>query len=142
LWGGWIAALGFGLIVAAGVLLNSAVFYGGVVLLGTGTGLSTVSNLSLMLDMTAPGKVGLFIGAWGMANAFSRLTGSLLSAVVRDLVVQVAGDPLLGYLTVFSMLGAFMLISLTMLQRIDVANFRRQAGAPGLVERAALASES
>jgi BCD family chlorophyll transporter-like MFS transporter len=70
--GGWVALVGFVLIAASGILVGQRIFYIGVVLLGVGTGLSTVSNLSLMLDMTTAGKVGLFIGAWGMANAFSR----------------------------------------------------------------------
>jgi BCD family chlorophyll transporter-like MFS transporter len=82
--GGIVALLGFIFIAASGVWVNTVVFYTGVILLGTGTGLSTVSNLSLMLDMTTAEKVGLFIGAWGMANAASRLIGSLISGAVRD----------------------------------------------------------
>ena len=140
--GGAIALLGFLLIILSGFVLSLPVFYTGVILLGAGTGLSTVSNLSLMLDMTTPGSVGLYIGAWGMANAFSRLTGSLLSGIVRDLVTQVS-SPLLGYLSVFSILAVFMLVSLLLLQRVDVSLFQRRAQSElSLIERAALASEA
>src|SRR3990170_3867571 len=82
-WGGWVALLGFGMISLSGVIVNQGLFYFGVVMLGLGTGLATVSNLSLMLDMTTAGNVGLFIGAWGMANAISRLLGSVLGGAVR-----------------------------------------------------------
>jgi BCD family chlorophyll transporter-like MFS transporter len=140
-WGGGLALVGFISIAASGVLVNSVVFYSGVILLGTGTGLSTVSNLSLMLDMTTDTKIGLFIGAWGMANAASRLIGALLSGVVRDLLTQVLQDPVLAYVSVFSILALLLLISLIILRRIDVTVFRREAETRTVIERAALASD-
>lgn len=141
--GGWGALAGFVLIAASGALLNKSVFYGGVVLLGVGTGLSTVSNLSLMLDMTTAGKVGLFIGAWGMANAFSRLAGSVLGGAVRDLVAQQTGSPVYGYIAVFAIMAGIMLTSLILLQQINVRAFRTQAdGDLPLVERTAMAGDA
>ncbi|UCD98921.1 MAG: BCD family MFS transporter [Chloroflexota bacterium] len=140
-WGGGTALLGFILIAASGILLNSTVFYLGVILLGGGTGLSTVSNLSLMLDMTTATKVGLFIGAWGMANAVSRLFGSLLSGVVRDVLTRVFQDPVLAYVSVFSILALLLLISLIILRRIDVRAFRRKAETISMGEKAAMAGD-
>jgi BCD family chlorophyll transporter-like MFS transporter len=140
-WGGVVALFGFVLIATSGLILNTAVFYSGVVLLGIGTGLSTVSNLSLMLDMTTAAKVGLFIGAWGMANAVSRLIGSLMSGSARDVLSQILQNPTLAYVSVFYLLAVLLLISLFILRRIDVAAFRQKAGEPSVMERAALASE-
>ena len=136
--GGLVALAGFVLIVASGVTRSLAVFYAGIVLLGTGTGLSTVSNLSLMLDMTTEGSVGLFIGAWGMANALSRLLGSVMGGALRDTVSQAAGDPLAGYLVVFSIMALMLLTSLRMLRRISVGDFRQHADHMSVVDRAAL----
>jgi MFS transporter, BCD family, chlorophyll transporter len=59
--GGWGAFFGFFFIVLSGIVNSPNIFYVGVVLLGSGTGLATVSNLSLMLDMTTPGNVGLLL---------------------------------------------------------------------------------
>jgi BCD family chlorophyll transporter-like MFS transporter len=141
--GGWGALVGFVLIAASGVVLNSSLYYLGIVVLGLGTGLATVANLALMLDMTVPEKVGLFIGAWGMSNAISRLIGSIMAGVVRDVVTQATGSLVGGYVTVFGLMAGMMLISLFMLNRIDVQAFRRQAeDGPSLVERAAMASEA
>lgn len=140
-WGGGIALVGFILIAASGMLTNIAVFYAGVILLGAGTGFSTVSNLSLMLDMTTTAKVGLFIGAWGMANAASRLIGALLSGVIRDVLSRVLHDPVLAYVSVFSILALLLLMSLIMLRRINVATFRKQAAGVSVAERAAIASD-
>lgn len=139
-WGGWLTLFGFLLILSSGLMRNAGVFYGGVILLGSGTGLATVSNLSLMLDMTTPANVGLYVGAWGMANALSRLIGTLLSGVVRDVVTQVSQSPLSGYLTVFGIEAFFVAVSLAMLGKISVEQFRR-ASEVSVVERAALAAD-
>jgi BCD family chlorophyll transporter-like MFS transporter len=139
-WGGWLTLVGFLLIFGSGLMRNASVFYAGVLLLGSGTGLATVSNLSLMLDMTTPANVGLYIGAWGMANALSRLIGTLLSGVVRDLVTQLSQAPLSGYLTVFAIEAFFVAVSLAMLGKISVEKFRNSS-AVSVVERAALAGD-
>jgi BCD family chlorophyll transporter-like MFS transporter len=141
-WGGWVAHLGFVMIVFSGIFLNQAIFFVGVVLLGIGTGISTVSNLALMLDMTVAGQVGLFIGAWGMANAISRLVGSVLGGIGRDIITQISGNPILGYAVVFSVMAGFMLISLAMLTRIDVSAFRKKENQVSVVERAAMSSDA
>ena len=125
--GGWNALLGFVLIATSGMLSLPGIFYIGLVILGIGTGLSTVSNLSLMLDMTTAGKVGLFIGIWGMANAISRLLGSLIGGVLRDALTYTLQNPVLAYVAVFIGMAFLMLISLWMLARIDVSLFRKQA---------------
>jgi BCD family chlorophyll transporter-like MFS transporter len=140
-WGGWGALAGFVLIALSGLLTNASVFYTGVILLGFGTGLSTVSNLSLMLDMTAPGQVGLFIGAWGMANAVSRLIGSVLGGAVRDLLTHALLVPVNAYVIVFLIEAAMLFASLILLSRIDVSAFRKQTEVTSLVERAAVATD-
>ena len=139
--GNFGALFGFIVIVLSGFLLNKIVFYSGVTLLGLGTGLSTVANLSLMFDLTIPGMVGLYIGAWGFSDALSRLTGSILGGVVRDVVTQVTGVALSGYLVVFSIEALMLLIAAIMLQRIDVNAFKKQMEEPSFIEKVALAAE-
>jgi MFS transporter, BCD family, chlorophyll transporter len=135
------ALLGFVVIVISGIFISKNVFYTGVTLLGIGTGLSTVANLSLMFDLTVPGMVGLYIGAWGFSNALSRLTGSILGGVVRDLVTQATGLALSGYLVVFGIEALMLLIAAIMLYRIDVSAFQKQVHEPTYVEKVALAAE-
>src|SRR5215208_530612 len=135
------ALLGFVVIVISGIFINKHVFYTGVTLLGIGTGLSTVANLSLMFDLTMPGMVGLYIGAWGFSNALSRLTGSILGGVVRDVVTQATGVALSGYLVVFSIEALMLLIATIMLYRININAFRRQVEEPSFVEKVSIAAE-
>jgi BCD family chlorophyll transporter-like MFS transporter len=143
LWGGWSSLAGFVLIASSGMIANLIIFYIGVVLLGIGTGLATVSNLSLMLDMTVAGKVGLFIGAWGMANAASRLIGSVLGGAVRDVMTRLLDDPVSSYSVVFVIEAAMLLGSLVLIRYIDVGQFRQQMKIePSLIERAAIASDT
>jgi len=135
------ALAGFAFIVVSGLSRSISIFYTGVTLLGLGTGLSTVANLSLMFDLTVPGMVGLYIGAWGFSNALSRLVGNLLAGILRDVVNQLTGAALSGYLVVF-VLEALMLFAATiMLTRIDVKKFQKNIDEPSFVEKIALASE-
>ena len=137
----WGAVIAFSLIAVSGLLGSQAVFYAGVVLLGLATGPATVSNLSLMLDMTVPGKVGLFIGAWGSASAFARLVGSFVTAVVRDLVDLVPGSAMYGYVAAFVIQGLFLVLSLIILRRINVQTFKTSAHTTPVVERVAMAGD-
>ncbi len=140
--GAWSGVVAFGLILVSGLVISVQVFYSGVVLLGVATGLSTVSNLSLMLDMTTVGSVGLFIGAWGMASAIARLAGNVLSGVIRDTVTMIAQTPVAGYLVVFGLELGMLLLSLWLLQNVDVSLFQREAvEAPSIAERVALAGD-
>ncbi len=133
------ALFGFIAIVISGFIGNTSVFYSGVVLLGFATGLSTVANLALMFDLTLPGYVGLFIGAWGVSNALSRLIGNLTAGVVRDAATQLTQNPVLGYNVVFILEALMLIAAIAMLTRINPSAFIKQVNAPSLAERAALA---
>ncbi|OGO25910.1 MAG: PUCC protein [Chloroflexi bacterium RBG_16_54_11] len=135
--GNLVALMGFLSILAGGGVRSPTIFYFGVILLGAGTGLSTVANLALMFDLTLPGQTGLFIGAWGISNALSRLAGAVLGGVVRDLVTNASSNALAGYLVVFAIEAAMLLAAIFLLGRIDVIAFRKSA-ARSTLERAAL----
>jgi len=133
--------IGFVIIVVSGILASKNIFYTGITILGFGTGLCTVANLSLMFDFTVPGLVGLYIGAWGFSNALSRLTGNLLGGLVFDVLKSTTGSALSGYLVVFSIEGLLLLVAALMLNKIDVGAFKKQAEEPSFVEKVALAAE-
>lgn len=138
--GSTVAAGGLLLIAASGALRQEALFLPGVFALGLGTGISTAANLALMLDMTLPEQAGLFIGAWGVADALARGTGMLLAGLVRDLVTALTGDATGGYVIVFLLEAGLLAISLALLPRLDVRTFRTHQ--PTLTELAALSGET
>ena len=139
--GNLAALFGFIVIVISGLIASKSTFYIGITLLGFGTGISTIANLSLMFDLTVPEKVGLYIGAWGFSNGLSRLVGLLMAGVVADLATQITGNALSGYLIVFGMEALMLFIAAIMLYRIDVSVFQKKAHEPGFVEKIALTAE-
>jgi len=139
--GNLAALFGFIVIVISGLIANKNAFYVGITLLGFGTGISTIANLSLMFDLTVPEKVGLYIGAWGFSNGLSRLVGLLMAGVIADVATKITGDALHGYLVVFGLEALMLFIAAIMLYRIDVGVFQKKAHEPGFAEKIALASE-
>jgi len=135
------ALFGFLMIIISGFTASITLFYVGITLLGFGTGISTISNLSLMFDLTVPEKVGLYIGAWGFSNGLSRLVGLLMAGVVADLATQLTGDALGGYLVVFGIEALMMFVAAVMLYRIDVGAFQKKAHEPSFTEKVAVVAD-
>lgn len=138
--GGLIAMMGLLLIGASGLWHMLALFRPGIAILGFGTGIATATNLGLMLDMTTAEQAGLYIGAWGVADAIARGIGMLLGGIVRDMITWTTGDAGLGYITVFFIEAIFLLLSLALLAQIDAVRFRSRQ--PTLLELAALSSDA
>jgi len=139
--GNFGALLGFVLIVVSGITRNLNIFYVGIMLLGFGTGIATVANLSLMFDLTVREKIGLYIGAWGFSNGLSRLIGLLMAGVVADLATKLTGNAMNGYLVVFGIEALMMFSAALMLYRIDVNAFQKKAHEPSFTDKVALAAE-
>ena len=135
------ALIGFLIIALSGMIASQSAFYIGITLLGLGTGLSTIANLSLMFDLTVPEKVGLYIGAWGFSNGLSRLVGLLMAGVVADVATKLTGDALHGYLVVFGLEALMMFIAAIMLYRIDVGAFQKKAHEPTFEDKVAMVAD-
>lgn len=135
--GGVIAITGLLLIVFSGLLHVRSLLIPALVVFGFGSGISTASNLALMLDMTLAGQVGVFIGAWGVSDSLARLFGTLISGMVRDSVHVLTGSLTAAYITVFLIEALALAVSLALLRRISVSRFHESA-APTTAELAAL----
>jgi BCD family chlorophyll transporter-like MFS transporter len=85
-------------------------------------------------------QVGLFIGAWGVADAMARLFGTLLAGIMRDLLSALTGLALAGYIGVFLIQAGLLVVSLGMLRSIDTTRFRQESQA-SLLERAAMMND-
>ncbi len=135
--GNVFAILGFLLIMVSGIARSLVIFYPGIMMLGFGTGIATVANLSLMYNLTVREEVGLYIGAWGFSNGLSRLLGLLMAGVVADIATKLTGNELSGYLLVFGIEALMMFISAIMLTRINVGVFHQKAHDPAFVDKVA-----
>ncbi len=122
--GAVIASCGLFIIAFSGLLAMQSIFIPGIILLGLGTGIATSTNLAIMLGMTAAGQTGVFIGAWGVADALSRALGNFLGGFGRDMVAFALNNPLLGYCSVFITEGLLLTISIFILRAIDVGGVK------------------
>jgi len=125
--GAGITMLAFAAIMVAGALHNAPFFYAAVFFLGLGSGLMTVSNLSFMLDMTIPQSVGLYMGAWGVANFLAQSLGTIGGALFRDLAYLLTGDAVLGYMAVFAIEIAGLGVAMLLFRTISIEQFQREA---------------
>lgn len=125
--GAIIAASGLATIICAGLLHSVELLIPGLMVFGFGAGISTATNLALMFDMTITGQVGVFIGAWGVADALARLGGTVLSGVIRDVVVYGLGSTVGGYAIVFAIEMCLLIISVFMLRHIHTDVFQQKA---------------
>lgn len=139
--GGALVATGLILISLSGIMDRPAIFIPALIVFGFGSGISTAANLALMLDMTVPGQIGAFVGAWGVANSMARLLGTVLSGVTRDVLTDLFDNRMFGYVIVFLLQATAMIVSLVLLPRINTIRFRNEA-APSARELAALAGEA
>lgn len=138
--GAVVAILGFIGIIAAGALHHAPFFYAAVFVLGLGSGLMTVSNLSFMLDMTIPQSVGLYMGAWGVANFLAQSLGTIGGALFRDIAYLFTGNVVLGYMTVFGLEIVGLIAAILLFRTISVEQFQREAEVE-LVDVLALAGD-
>jgi BCD family chlorophyll transporter-like MFS transporter len=135
------AILGFLLIMTSGITRSLGIFYAGIMLLGFGTGIATVANLSLMYNLTVREEIGLYIGAWGFSNGLSRGVGLLIAGIVADLATQLTGNLLSGYLLVFGLEALMLFIAAILLYRIDIMAFQKQAHEPSFSEKVSVVAE-
>lgn len=119
-----LAAVGLGLIIAAGSIGATGLFLGSVFVLGLGNGMLTVANLSLMVSMTDHQHAGVYVGVWGFAQAVGVGSASLIGGLLRDVIYAVTGSWFASFATVFGLEILLLGISLPFLARLSLTRFR------------------
>ncbi|NES72075.1 MAG: BCD family MFS transporter, partial [Okeania sp. SIO2D1] len=116
--------ISFILIVMSGFTGNPSLFKGALFLYGLAAGLTTTASLSLMLDLTVAETAGTFIGAWGLAQAMARGLSTVIGGASLDLGRLLFNIPMLAYGLVFLMAGIGMILSIFLLNRVNVREFQ------------------
>ncbi|NTW68716.1 MAG: BCD family MFS transporter [Chlorobiaceae bacterium] len=98
--GNIFSAIGFGIIIAAGFTLDQTLLRIGLVVTGMGLGAASVSNISMMMNMTA-GRSGIYIGLWGTAQSLAIFIGHSGAGVIRDVVYTLSGNHMWAYAAIF-----------------------------------------
>lgn len=122
--GGAGTALGLGLLTLCAFTQQRALLNPALLLMGVSTGLYNVGALSLMMDMTLEGATGLYMGLWGMAQAFGTGGASVLSGALKSALIETGWfSPAIGYSAIFGLETVLMLLSIALLRAVSVEAF-------------------
>jgi BCD family chlorophyll transporter-like MFS transporter len=114
----------FGLIILAGWSGSPQLLQVGLLVFGLASGITTTGALSLMLDLTVAETAGTFIGTWGLAQAWARALATVLGGNILSLGQQVFTEEVLAFALVFGTQAAGMILAVTLLSRVNIAEFR------------------
>ena len=115
------------LIVISGFTGKISLFMSALFLYGLAAGLTTTAALSLMLDLTVAETAGTFIGAWGLAQAMARGLSTVIGGAALDFGRLLFDLPMLAYGLVFILAGVGMILSIFLLNRVNVREFKDNA---------------
>jgi MFS transporter, BCD family, chlorophyll transporter len=123
--GGLGTVAGLALLTACAMTGQRALLNPAILLMGLSTGLYNVGALSLMMEMTVEGATGLYMGLWGMAQAFGTAAASIGSGALHTTLIE-SGLTTIGggYTLIFGVETLLMLLGITMLRSVDVAAFQ------------------
>ena len=122
-----LGALCFSLLILAGFQANVSLLKSGLLFFGLASGMITAGATSLMLDLTAAETAGTFIGAWGLAQAMSRGMATVLGGAVLNVGKSLFPNPVLAYGLVFALQAVGLVLSILLLNRVNVREFQDNA---------------
>ncbi|ACD90710.1 MAG: BCD family MFS transporter [Chlorobium limicola] len=112
--GNFFGIIGFSMLIAAGFMRDEQFLRIALVVTGIGLGAASVSNISMMMTMTA-GRSGIYIGLWGTAQSLAIFLGHFGAGIIRDVVYHFSGTYVWAYAAIFMMeIIAFSISSLVL----------------------------
>lgn len=119
--------VGFAIIILTGMRGLQGPFMGGVLIIGLASGIIAVTNLTLMMNMTETNRAGVYLGAWGFAQAVGVGTGTLLGGVIRDITLAITNQDLFSYYAVYGFEIILLMFAFPYIMELDVTRFREIA---------------
>jgi len=123
--GGMGVAIGLGLVALTAVTAQRPLLNPALLLMGLGAGCFNVGALAMMMDMTVAGARGLYMGLWGMAQAFGTGLAAILSGALHTALIE-SGllGPAVAYLLIFGGEALLMIVAIGLLRTISVPTFQ------------------
>jgi BCD family chlorophyll transporter-like MFS transporter len=123
--GGLGVAGGLALIAVSAVITRQSLISPGLMLMGLGIGLFNVGALSMMMEMTVEGQVGLYMGLWGMAQGLGNGLANMISGALHTALIE---SGLLSSTTAYTLIFGFeallMVGAVGILRGISVQEFK------------------
>lgn len=114
-----MALLAFASLSETQALLTPALFG-----MGFATGFFNVGALSMMMDMTIEGATGLYMGIWGMAQAFGNGAASFGGGILHTSLIETGFlSPATAYFAIFTVEAIGMSIAAYILVSLSVERF-------------------
>lgn len=123
--GGLGTAFGLGMLALAALTSTRELVNPALIFMGLFTGFYNVGALSMMMEMTVEGSTGMYMGMWGMAQAFGMGASSFLSGTFKSLLIETgAMAPALGYGLIFGLEVVLMVVGVGVLRSVNIAQFK------------------
>jgi len=122
-----LASLSFGLLAFSSLTASVWAAVPAITLMGLGMGLFNVGGLALMMGMSTPSHIGLYMGAWTLAQALGNGVASVGGGWLFDLARAQSGSEAFGYGAVFAVEAFGLLAAIALLTRVHPSSFRREA---------------
>lgn len=117
-------ALGMAILATAALAEIEAMVLPSLFFMGVFTGFFNVGSLSMMMDMTIEGATGLFMGLWGMAQAFGNGLASFGGGALHTLLIESGTlTPNAAYFVIFGLEALGMLTAAYVMWHISVKDF-------------------
>ncbi len=123
--GGFSISLSLALVAVASSMYHAALLNPALLLMGLGTGVFNVGALSMMMEMTIDGHIGLFMGIWGMAQGLGTGLANVLSGALHTLLITTELlSPAMAYTFIFGVEALIMILAIGVLRSISVQEFQ------------------
>lgn len=120
------AGVGMGGLATASLLEIEAAILPVLMAVGFFTGFFNVGALSMMMDMTVEGATGLFMGLWGMAQAFGNAFASVGGTGLHTLLIETGFlTPNAAYFTIYGIEALGMFTAAVILWNLSVNRFHK-----------------
>jgi MFS transporter, BCD family, chlorophyll transporter len=117
-------ALGMATLAFAALTHNEALVKPSLTFMGFFTGFFNIGALSMMMDMTVEGATGLYMGLWGMAQAFGNGVASFGGGVLHTGLIETGLlSPASAYFVIFGLEATGMMVAGLILVTISVEGF-------------------
>jgi len=124
--GAVVAAIAFALLATASIGSCLPLVKPSIFIMGLGMGIFTVGGLALMMDLTVKEQVGLFMGAWTLAQALANGLASVGGGILHDVGLRLWGSEAGAYALVFLVEAGGSLGIIALLLQVNVTRFRTE----------------
>jgi BCD family chlorophyll transporter-like MFS transporter len=122
-------AIGMAILAGSAFFEQQSVVLPALFVMGMFTGAFNVGALSMMMDMTVEGATGLYMGLWGVAQAFGTGMSSVTSGALHTGFIE-SGllAPQAAYTLIFVAEAGFLIAAAAVLYGVSIKRFRESHG--------------